>query len=167
MPPTENRLNAGGAPVSATRVEAALPLGTQVATLDGMLPVEHLTPGDRVITRDGGAQRLRAVVRRKVPADLRLVRVTRDALGGKPDEDVTLLPHQRILIRDWRAKTLYGASQVKIAAARLIDGEFIHWATDRPSHLISLHFNRLHILYAAGLELQSANPHFQPGFGAP
>ena len=149
-----------------TRLEAALPLGTTVLTLDGALPVEHLTPGDRVITRDAGAQRLRAIIRRKVPQGLRMVRVGRDALGGKPDADITLLPHQRILIRDWRAKLLYGGPQAKVAAARLIDREFVSWTSNTPRFVISLHFKRLHILYAGGLELQSANPHYAPGFGA-
>ncbi len=153
-------------PVQAdTRLDAALPLGTEIVTLDGLIPIEHLLPGDRVITRDAGAQRLRAVVRRRVPDNLRMVTVTRDALGGKPDADIVLLPHQRILIRDWRAKTLYGAPQVKIAAARLIDGEYVRWAETKPTHVMSLHFDRLHIVYAGGLELQSANRHLEPGFG--
>lgn len=150
----------------ATRLEAALPLGTTVLTLDGAVPVESLLPGDRVITRDAGAQPLRAIVRRRVPDDLRLVQLTRRALGGKPDEDIVLLPQQRILIRDWRAKALYGAPQAKVAAARMIDGEYIRWSDNRPGHMIALHFMRTHIIYACGLELLSANPHFATGFGA-
>ncbi|WP_394707347.1 hypothetical protein [uncultured Celeribacter sp.] len=33
--------------------DKGLPLGTSVMTADGMLPVEFLEPGDRVITRAG------------------------------------------------------------------------------------------------------------------
>ncbi|SFI64545.1 hypothetical protein [Celeribacter neptunius] len=33
--------------------DKGLPLGTQVMTADGILPVEYLEPGDRVITRAG------------------------------------------------------------------------------------------------------------------
>ena len=30
--------------------------GTQVRTLDGLIPVEFLEPGDRIVTRDGARQ---------------------------------------------------------------------------------------------------------------
>ncbi|WP_168193056.1 Hint domain-containing protein [Rhodophyticola sp. CCM32] len=150
---------------SDTKLDAALPTGAIVLTLDGALPVEHLVPGDRVITRDGGAQSLRAVVRRKVPANLRMVQIRCDALGGKPETDIVLLPHQPVLIRDWRAKLLYGEPQATIAAERLIDGEHITWASKNPAYMISLHFNQMRIVYAAGLELQSAAPDNAPGFG--
>ncbi|MBW6417735.1 Hint domain-containing protein [Celeribacter sp. PS-C1] len=33
--------------------DRGLPLGTKVMTADGILPVEYLEPGDRVITRAG------------------------------------------------------------------------------------------------------------------
>lgn len=38
---------------SHTSPKAALPLGTIVLTLDGALPVEYLSVGDRIITRAG------------------------------------------------------------------------------------------------------------------
>lgn len=36
-----------------TSYDKGLPLGTDVMTADGILPVEYLEPGDRVITRAG------------------------------------------------------------------------------------------------------------------
>lgn len=42
------------------QTKATLVVGTIIYTLDGALPVEHLIPGDRVITR-AGARELRAV----------------------------------------------------------------------------------------------------------
>ncbi|SDE83994.1 hypothetical protein SAMN04488117_101426 [Celeribacter baekdonensis] len=37
-----------------------LPMGTEVMTADGILPVEYLEPGDRIITR-AGMRRLRDI----------------------------------------------------------------------------------------------------------
>lgn len=44
-------------PSSAIRdaAPAALPLGTIVLTMDGALPVEYLSAGDRIITRAGAS----------------------------------------------------------------------------------------------------------------
>jgi len=137
-------------------ISAAVPMGTEILTMDGVLPVEFLEVGDRIITRSSGALRLRGIVRQKTPADLRLVHITPDALGGKPDCETLLPPQQRILIRDWRAKALWGAEQARVAAARLIDGEFIKWSDKRPAALFSLHFARAEVIYANGLELVTA-----------
>ena len=38
-----------------------LPIGTMIYTLDGALPVEYLSPGDRIVTR-AGAKKLRGVL---------------------------------------------------------------------------------------------------------
>ena len=162
---------AGSSPVESnpqTQLDAALPLGTTVLTLDGALPVEAIYPGDRVITRNGGAQTVRAVIRRAVPRSLRLVHVGKDALGGKPEEDVILLPQQRVLIRDWRAQALYGKPQAELEAEQLVDGEFIKWADGhaRPSHMIALHFDKDQIIYAGGLELCAAAPYVEAVTGA-
>ncbi len=45
---------------SAPQLGDGLPLGTIIHTLDGALPIEFLSPGDRVITR-AGARVLRSV----------------------------------------------------------------------------------------------------------
>ncbi|WP_227285280.1 Hint domain-containing protein [Boseongicola sp. H5] len=152
--PADDRRHHSALDKAAWLDDAALPIGTTLLTLDGTLPVEYLVPGDRVITRDG-AYRLRAALRHTVPQGLRMVRVSRDALGGKPDADITLLPRQRVLIRDWRARALYDAPQACVPVERLIDREYVRWTMDTPAHVISLHFDRQVILYAAGLELQS------------
>lgn len=158
----DTRLLAGSSPVDSPKAsehEAGLPLGTSVLTLDGALPVEAIYPGDRVITRNGGAQTVRAVIRRAVPRSMRLVHVSSDALGGKPEKEIILLPHQRVLMRDWRTKALWGKDQAEVEAENLVDGEFIKWADGetRPSHMISLHFDKEQIIYAGGLEVSSAS----------
>jgi len=137
---------------------AGLPPGTEILTLAGALPIEALYPGDRVITRDAGAQRLLEITRHPVPADMRFVAVRQDALGGKPTRDLLLPADHRILLRDWRAQALFGTPAARVALSRLVDGEFLSWSDARPEALIRLRFAREHVIYADGLEVMSALP---------
>ncbi|WP_300442842.1 Hint domain-containing protein [uncultured Mameliella sp.] len=133
----------------------ALPLGTVVLTLDGALPVEYLTPGDRIITRDSGTARLVALRprRRRLPA----VFVAPGSLGHmRPDLTLVLPAAQEVLLRDWRARALFGKDRALVPLSRLIDGQFIRSAGEIDMQLVELAFDRPHILYADGLELASA-----------
>jgi Hint domain len=133
--------------------------GTAVRTLDGVLPVEFLTPGDRIVTRNG-ARRLVAVsvaARRQVD----LVRIRASSMGhDRPDQDLLLSPGQPVIIRDWRAKVLYGAPVAAIPAARLADGEFVVAESHHMVTLFTLRFEDDEVIYAEGLEL--ACPAFLP-----
>ncbi len=133
----------------------ALPLGTIVLTLDGALPVEYLGSGDRIITRDRGTARLAALrpLRRRLPA----VFVAPGSLGHmRPDLTLVLPAAQEVLLRDWRAKALFGKDRALVPLARLIDGRFIRSAGEIDMQLVELSFDAPHILYADGLELASA-----------
>ena len=75
-----------------------LTAGAVIDTAGGPRPVEALRPGDLVLTRDAGAQPLRAVLRRHVPPSaqaidpaLRPVRIAAGAFGGG-------LPRQPMLV---------------------------------------------------------------------
>ena len=153
------------APFSRTLGGAGLPpapgmlAGSRVRTLEGVLPVEYLMPGDRIVTR-AGARRLVSVsvaVRKMV----RLVRIRASTMGhDRPDQDLLLSPDQPVTIRDWRAEALYGAPVAAIPAARLADGEFICVETHRSARLFTLRFDDEEVIYAEGLEL--ACPAFLP-----
>lgn len=126
--------------------------GTAVRTLDGVIPVEYLTPGDRIITRSG-SRRLTSmsVVKRK---QVDLVRIRASTLGhDRPDTDLLLAPDQLVLIRDWRALALYGAEIAAIPAARLADGEFIVIERHQVARLFTLRFDEDEVIYAEGMEL--------------
>lgn len=148
-----------------TRTETAgyfgLLSGTLVRSMDGLLPVEFLAPGDRIICRQG-ARRLE-----KVSASLHdrisLVRISASTMGhDRPEQDVLLAPDQQVLIRDWRAKALYGLDIAAIPAARLVDGEFIVAEIRKNVCLFTLHFAEDEVIYAEGLEL--ACPALTPVF---
>ena len=125
---------------------------TMVRTLDGVLPVEYLTPGDRIVTRNG-ARRLTSVsVQARKMVDL--VRIRASTLGhDRPEQDLLVSPGQPILIRDWRARAIFGTPVAAIPASRLADGEFVCLETHRQVRLFTLRFDEDEVIYAEGLEL--------------
>jgi hypothetical protein len=136
----------------------AIAPGTTVLTLAGALPVEHLYPGDKLITRHG-ARALAGIERVTLPAGMAIVELTQNALGGRPDRDLWLPAAQRVLIRDWRAKALYGQAQACVPVGQLADGEYIR-LSDLAQDVtgFALRFGRPEVFYANGLELASADP---------
>jgi Hint domain len=128
--------------------------GTVVLTLDGALPVEFLAPGDRIITRDG-ARTLRAVSVAEVTGDV--VRIGARTLGhDRPEGDVLVGADQGILLRDWRARAMYGVTQAVVAARRMADGEMIRVEDATDLRLFTLSFDAPAVIYAGGLELACA-----------
>lgn len=136
--------------------EAGFAPGTIVMTMDGSIPVEFLNPGDRVITRRG-VRKLKAIMRHNLPEGTPRVVVAAEALGGKPAKEITLMPGQRVVIRDWRAQALWGKDIAAPHAARLVDGKFIRSETGGRQIMLSLYFGAPEIVYADGLELASAD----------
>lgn len=148
--------SAGGAGIGP---QPGMVAGTMVRTLEGVLPVEYLTPGDRIVTRNG-ARRLTSVsVQARKMVDL--VRIRASTLGhDRPEQDLLVSPGQPILIRDWRAQAIFGAPVAAVPAARLADGEFVCIETHRQVRIFMLRFDEDEVIYAEGLEL--ACPAFLP-----
>lgn len=130
-------------------------MGTRVMTLQGALPVEFLTPGDRVITRSG------ARVLRRIEAlalqDVDVVQVAPGALGhDRPEVPMCLPAGQPVLLRDWRAQSLYGTAEAAVPVARLVDGEFLRRTRLPELRLFRLAFDSAEVIYADGVELACA-----------
>ena len=107
-----------------TSKESGICAGTTIMTLDGEIPVEHLSVGDRVITRDSGMSVLRGITTRT--AKIAPIRIKAGSLGHtRPDRDMLVAPGARIHLRDWRAEALFGSKSASVAAERLVDGEFL------------------------------------------
>jgi Hint domain len=135
--------------------------GTLVRSLDGVLPVEFLCPGDRIVCRQG-ARRL-VSIRVSHHDRLDLIRFSASSLGhGCPERDLWLGPDQPVLIRDWRALVLYNQPMAAIPAARLVDGAVIRRETLRDIHLLALQFDDDAVIYAEGIELSC--PAMTPAF---
>ena len=134
--------------------EAGLLQGTQVLTLDGMIPVEFLTPGDRIVTRDGGATGLLALKITDHRA-LNAVTIRASVLGhDRPERDVMVGADQLVLVRGWKARALYNAESALVPAARLADGDYIrHAPLPGGGRTFQLIFDAEHIIYVEGVEL--------------
>ncbi|MFA7433943.1 MAG: Hint domain-containing protein [Gemmobacter sp.] len=129
--------------------------GARIFTLDGALPVEHLAPGDRVVTRAGVAVLRRVTVH---PADTAaVVRIAPGALGhDRPGAGLVLGAGQPVAVGDWRAKTLYGQARAMVPVRRLIDGQYIRARAAGGQRLYRLEFDRPQVVYADGVELGCA-----------
>lgn len=126
--------------------------GTLILTADGEIPVEYLSAGDRVITRNAGLVPLAASQSYRTKDEA--VKIAAGSLGDtKPTHNVIIPAAQMVLVRDWRAKALRGAAQAVMPAGCLIDDEFITSLGQREMTLVRLGFEAPHIVYADGLEL--------------
>jgi hypothetical protein len=134
---------------------SGIPAGTVVLTADGEIPVEFLTSGDRIVTRDTGMVRLAGIARRT--AVVRLILFAAGSLGHtRPDHDLILPADQAVLIRDWRASAFTGQTQALVPAGALVDGEFIRDLGPQRLCLHLLRFARPQVIYAGGMELAGA-----------
>ena len=138
-------------PVDAAPLHGVV-AGAKVMTLEGELPVEYLMPGDRVLTR-GGARVLRSV-EVAVAADAAMVRISAETLGvDTPEDDMLVSPGQPVMVRDWRARAMCGAASGMVAAARLVDGEYIRVERIKEIRIFTLRFDEMAVIYVGGLEL--------------
>jgi len=134
---------------------SGFPAGTPIETCDGDRPVESLTPGDKIVTRNGGSTPVLGIhaVTRVAPAVL----FSKGALGPSgPSRDILLPADQPILVRDWRARALFGLSQGMATAGQLVDDAFVLAQGSQQLVLFRLHFDRPRVIYAQGLELGSS-----------
>lgn len=130
--------------------------GAKLLTLDGEIPVEFLSVGDKLITRDSGIARVQHVQRSK-----RMVHTVSFAAGSlghtRPESDARLAADQMVLIRDWRARALFNSERALVAARSLVDGEFIVDLGTVETTIYQIFSDGPHILYADGLELGTAD----------
>lgn len=132
--------------------KAGICAGTTVMTMKGEMPIENICAGDRIITRDCGMTQVKAIT--KSVMKIAPVQIKAGSLGHtRPDRDMITAPDTKIYIRDWRAEALFGKPAVAVAAARLLDGEFLSQQDVREMTVYQITFDREHIIYADGIEM--------------
>lgn len=133
-------------------MHAGIVAGSIIFTADGEIPVEYLSKGDKIVTRDAGMVTLVDTFIHRISAPA--VGIKAGSLGHtRPDHNIIIPASQQVLVRDWRAQSMFGKSQVVVQAGQLIDGEFITDLGVRDLHLVHLTFDRPHVIYADGLEI--------------
>ena len=140
--------------------------GTLITTERGLVPVEHLTVADKVLTRDHGLQPLRWVGRRDLGlADLiagpklQPVRICAGALGkGLPARDMLVSPQHRMLIAGPRAQMLFGEDEVLVAATHLTVLPGVEQVLTQGIQYLHLMFDAHELITADGAWSESFQP---------
>lgn len=141
--------------------------GTLIDTPAGRRPVEALRPGEKVLTRDDGAQELLWIGSRRMSGarlyampHLRPVRIRAGAFGiGRPEGDLVVSPQHRMLLQGPAARALFNEAEVLVQAIDLVNGGSVRFELGLPEvTYIHLMFERHQVLRANGLESESFHP---------
>jgi hypothetical protein len=130
--------------------------GTRITMADGqMRPVETLSPGDLVLTRDAGKQPLRHVAQATMRATGRFapVVITKGALHN--DADLVLRPDHRIFVYQRSDLLETGHAEVLIRARQLVDDVTVLRRRGGYVDYFQLVFDDHHIIYAEGIAAES------------
>ncbi|MFV0512028.1 MAG: Hint domain-containing protein [Jhaorihella sp.] len=141
--------------------------GTRIDTPEGPRRVEDLREGDRVETRDNGAQEILWIGNRRMtgarlfvmPA-LRPVRFRVGALGiDRPDEELLVSPDHRMLVRGPVTRALFNTPEVLVPARDLVNGSTITVDLDlREVSYVHLLLPSHQIIRANGIDTESFHP---------
>jgi hypothetical protein len=132
--------------------------GTHVMTSKGEIPVERLTVGTRVITRDHGMQIVRHISSEKmtVSKENAPVLFRRDSI--KNNRDLIVSADHRIVLKGAEAMMLYGVKEVLIPAHKLVNGETIVRAVAGEVEFFQIVTDQHEVLYCEA----AANESFMP-----
>ncbi|MDB6179652.1 Hint domain-containing protein [Paracoccus sp. Z330] len=138
--------------------------GTMIDTPRGAVPIETLSIGDHVITRDHGAQPLRWIGSKALDVttlmlhdNLRPIRIAAGALGARtPSSDLLVSPQHRMLIRSRIAQRMFGTTEVLVAAKQLLELPGVEIARDLVEvEYFHILFERHEVVIANGAETES------------
>ena len=143
--------------VNATSIPCFV-AGTRIATPNGDIAVEHLRPGDLVLTQDDGPQALRWVGARAVAAtgDFAPILIRAGTFG--PHGDVMVSPLHRVLIRDCVAELLFGDAEVLVAAKDLVNDHSVTRQIGGEVTYVHLMFDKHQVVFSDGLATESFLP---------
>ncbi|MGL4321944.1 MAG: Hint domain-containing protein [Paracoccaceae bacterium] len=128
--------------------------GTLILTPEGAEFIEHLQPGDLVMTRDNGPQPLRSLHRSLSPS--RAVTVAPEAIGpGLPWRHLRLVPTQRIAMSGWKADLLFGLDETLVPVGDLVsDGTILARTAIGATVIYQPEFDVSQIIYVEGMEVE-------------
>ncbi len=133
--------------------------GTYIDTPNGPKLIEDLRPGDKVLTLDNGAQPIRWIGQRTVPAvgNHRPIRIRKGSFGAS--RELMLSPQHRVLIAHYWAELMFGSDEVLVKVKDLVNDATVRPVTDMETvtyfHIL---FDEHHILTANGVTCESYLP---------
>lgn len=138
--------------------------GTLIATENGLIPVEWLRAGSKILTIDGSYKTLRIPMNRKLSAQelrrnskLTPIRISAGALGcGLPKRDLLVSRQHRMLVSSKICERMFGQSEVLVSAFRLTDLPGIFVEPDLESvEYFHLLFDSHEVIIAEGAPTES------------
>ncbi len=141
--------------------------GCRILTPEGLRLIEDLRPGDRIMTKDNGAQDILWMGHRRMTGarlyampHLRPIRFKAGALGiDRPEDDLLVSPQHRMLLDGPAARALFNTHEVLVKAEDLLNDSTI--CVDhalREVTYIHILLDRHNIVWANGLETESFHP---------
>ncbi len=140
--------------------------GTHILTDKGEVPVEALSVGDIVMTRDEGPQPIRWIGQRTVTAEGKYAPVVIEAGTFGHHRRLTLSPQHRVMISHHMAELLFGEDEVLVAAKDLVNECSVRIDEGGQVTYFHLLFDSHQIIWSEGLLTESflPGPQTLPGF---
>lgn len=134
-------------------------LGTCIATARGAVPVEQLSLGDLVVTRDHGLQPVRWIESRTVAGKDHFapIRIRAHVLVGQ-QKDLLVSPQHRLLFQGYQAQLLFGENEVLVSAAHMVDGHDVTLGECESVTYVHFLLDQHEVIYADGAASESFHP---------
>ncbi len=130
--------------------------GTHITMASGeQRPIEDISVGDRVLTRDSGVQEVRWIGAQTVRATgaFAPVRIARGALNNA--EELCLSPNQRIFVYQREDRLRAGQAEVMVRAELLVNGDTVTRAEGGFVEYYQILFDRHEFIFAEGIATES------------
>lgn len=130
--------------------------GTHITLASGaQVPIEDLRVGDRVLTRDDGAQQIRWIGQSTVRAtgDFAPIVITAGTLNNMGD--LVVSPDHRLFVYQRNDALGAGKAELLVKARHLVNGETVFVQRGGFVDYFQLVFDRHHIIYAEGIAAES------------
>ncbi len=130
--------------------------GTHITMASGaQVPIEELTVGDRVLTRDDAVQQVRWIGRSTVRAQGAFAPVLIRARVLNNENDLLVSPDHRLFVYQRRDEIGAGQSEILVKARHLVNGESVVVQEGGFVDYFQVLFDRHHIIYAEGIAAES------------
>jgi hypothetical protein len=130
--------------------------GTLITVAGGeQVPIDVLSPGDKVLTRDNGPQPVRWIGKATLRAIGSFAPVVISAGTFGNDADLVVSPHHRIFLYQRGAVRIGGTAEILVQAKHLVDGDAVRRREGGFVDYFSLVFDNHEIIYAEGIPAES------------
>lgn len=130
--------------------------GTQITMADGtQQPIETLRPGEKVLTRDNGPQKVRWVgeITRRAVGEFAPILIRKDTLNNS--RDLLVSPGHRLFFWQRVDELNLGRSEVLVQARHLVDGDRICQSEGGFIDYFQILFDDHQIIFAEGIATES------------